>query len=718
MVDIIVAPDSNASAYNGHDDWPNPVMVTDLIGYFFYMTDESPTNYRMRKTEDGGRTWSAPSAAINSQLIEPGEAHANYWANWTSGITTGIVHLIWTQNNRVVSRTFDPTTDTFTPALGLTPTIVISPGSAQATHVQIGVIESGEVWCGWNSNDGSLGNDVRRAPASGAPWTDPGGTNPIEAETGIDVFFIQPARTDDPRDMWIIYFDDSQSQITLKAWDNSITDFLAESAVIRAHNWAGTEGAVAQLHSDGHLFLVSHSLSVGAHDLTFTEIVNGTTFTNRTNILTGVTGPRRAAITIDQRTGRIYVWWATTLATGAGAIDGSFTDDRGVSWSAPVQFSFDSLNRISFVLASLSVADGAFGRAMPFWRDRTPADWETNFDSSIALGPPEAPPLPPAAITPGGGSFNRLLSGGGGGFMTYITPDGRLIPFHTPHDFGRWTLSFSGFGTPPIQYITQRGPFQHGETVRDFFLRPRVIQLLIRQGFENRTRWWAGRAALLNEIRPNRQATATAALPGQLRLVQTDGTTRDLNVFISEGPRFEPRVATQWDEFAFQEVLRFIAHDPVAFDPTQIIATVTLALASDLVFPITFPITFGSGLVDSTLNITYLGTWLELPVITIVGPLEDVRIDNTTTGEKIELSADIAPGRTLTIDLREGFKTVVDDLGNNLIGIVTSDSDLATFHLAPDPEAANGVNAIRVRGTNPTGSTSVTIAYFNRYFGF
>ncbi len=718
MVDIIVAPDSHATAYNGHDDFNNPVMVTHLIGYFFYMTDESPTNFRYRKTVDGGLTWTAPSAAINNQLIEPAEAHAVYYADWTNGITTGIIHVVWTQLNRIVSRLFDPTTDTFTPALGLTPTIVLSTGGAQAAHVFIGVIESGELWCAWNSAGSPPGNGVRRAPASGSPWTDPGGSNPIEAEVGVDAFFVMPARTDDPRDMWIIYFDDTASQITLKAWDNSITDFLAESAVIRAHNWGGIEGAVAQRHSDGHLFLVSHSNSSGAHDLTFTEIVNGTTFTNRTNILTGVTGPRRAAITIDQRTGRIYVAWATTLATGAGAIDYAFTDDSGVSWSAPVQFSFDSLNRISFVLASLSVADGAFGRWVPFWRDRTPADWETNFDNSIFLGPPDPPVLPPSSTPPSGGSFTRLLSGGAGGFLTYISPQGRQHPLHTPHEFGRWVVSFSGFGTPPIQYITQRGPFQHGETVKDFFLRPRVIQLLIRQEFCSRTAWWAGRATLLDDIRPNRQLTATATLPGQLRLVETDGTVRDLNVFISEGPRFEPRIPTQWDEHAVQEVLRFIAHDPVAFDPTQVTAAVSLGVAANLVFPITFPIQFGSGLVDSTLNINYQGTWLELPVITIVGPIEDFRIDNNATGEHVELTVDIGAGRTVTIDLREGFKTVVDDLGNNLIGTVTSDSDLATFHLAPDPEATDGLNVIRVRGTNPTGGTSVTLAYFNRYFGF
>ena len=318
------------------------------------------------------------------------------------------------------------------------------------------------------------------------------------------------------------------------------------------------------------------------------------------------------------------------------------------------------------------------------------------------------------------------LTGGSAGFLLYITPDGREYALHTPHNPGRWVVSFAGFGTPPIQYVTERGPLQHGATVKDFFLRPRIIQLLIRQGFQSRSAWWQGRASLLDELRPNRQVSPTRPpLPGQLRLTQTDGTVRDLDVFISEGPRFEPRVPQEWDEWAFQEVLRFVAHNPVAFDPVSIASAVALGISADLVFPITFDdadatddIIFGDGEIDATLNINYLGTWLELPVITIVGPFEDLIIENTTTDEKIEFSTVIPPSRTVTVDLREDAKTIEDGLGNNLIADLTNDSDLATFHLAPDPEAALGLNVMRVRGTNPNGASSVTFTYFNRYIGF
>ncbi len=310
-------------------------------------------------------------------------------------------------------------------------------------------------------------------------------------------------------------------------------------------------------------------------------------------------------------------------------------------------------------------------------------------------------------------------------FVSYINPAGVEFPFHTPHRIGRFVISQSGWGTPPIEYVTQRGPFQHGETVKDFFLRPRIIQLLIRRSFCDRDAWWAGRLELLEEIRPNRQTVATAVVPGQLRRVQSDGTVRDINVFIAEGPRFEPRVLNRWDEWAFQEVLRFVAHDPVIFDPTRIDAAFTITLDADLVFPITFPITFGGGDLLDTFNIDYTGSWESLPIIVITGRLNNPIIENLTTGERLELQTNIPPGRIVTIDLTYGQKTITDDLGNNLIGTLTTDSDLATFHIAPVPEAPQlagaavptGRNQMRLTGTLPDDTTAVEIRFFTRYFG-
>jgi hypothetical protein len=458
-------------------------------------------------------------------------------------------------------------------------------------------------------------------------------------------------------------------------------------------------------------------------------------------------------------------------------------------------------------------------------------------------------------------------------------------------------MQSSGWATPPINYITQRGTFQHGETVKDYFLQPRTIQLLIDQSFCGREEQWDGRAALLNAIRPNRQLTATGVTPGTLRRILPDGSIRDLKAFISDGPAFDPDLGDGWQSYSFKEVLRFIAHDPVIYDPTVQSYVEDFAEAShNLTIPINnifdemlvvyvnpnwlgfaptsniivgyanagstkygvglkfnnVTIPSGSAIVSAHITgqantvfntdtamsritgnkeinpspfstlanyqtrrgtvvggvddlkittaqvdwdaiphfvggtwydspdistvvqelinqtgwlsgqslalfwddhddrsthvdgcyrifysaissapelhieyttsgklfITYVGTWLSYPKIIITGPLNDAVITHQETGEKLQLDYNIPAGRIVTIDLAYGVKTVKDDLGVNLIGVLSSDSDLATFHIAPDPEVTGGLNHISVVGTGEAvGTTQVEVQFLNRYFG-
>jgi hypothetical protein len=486
-------------------------------------------------------------------------------------------------------------------------------------------------------------------------------------------------------------------------------------------------------------------------------------------------------------------------------------------------------------------------------------------------------------------------------FHQYISPDGKVYDLVTASRKGRWVMQSQGWGTPPIEYITQRGAFQHGETVKDFFLTPRTIQILIDQSFCNREAQWTGRATLLDAIRPNRQTSPTGATPGTLRRILPDGSKRDLKVFISEGPTFDPSPDDGWQEHSFKEVLKFVAYDPVIFDPTVqsyvedfstaghtldlqisnsaddilcyyysamhpwlLSSALTLAagynsssvkkMGTGLVFR-NFTVPYGaiitlaylqfkslsdansttvnsriigqkertpaafstiadyqirrgtvvggpddsklttayvdwdnigtwwretwynspdiatiiqeitdlgiSGLVNAIClfwddheargtqsaavyrpakrfedssadaaklhieystagitNITYLGTWLTYPTIIITGPLNDAVITNQETGEKIQLDYNIPAGRIVTIDLAYGVKTIKDDLGVNLIGVLSADSDLATFHIAPDPEVANGLNHISITGTGESiGTTQIEIQFYTRYIG-
>jgi hypothetical protein len=297
-------------------------------------------------------------------------------------------------------------------------------------------------------------------------------------------------------------------------------------------------------------------------------------------------------------------------------------------------------------------------------------------------------------------------------FDLYESPDGIE---YSLDDWGRtFLMSQSGQGFAPIEYRTSRGPFQHGETALDYVLRPRVLQYVFRLQTRNRDKYWVERERIQNVFRPNRQATADL-LPGKLKKILEDGTQRALDVFVDQGLDFASN-SGNWDEFGSDEVIRFIAYNPIWYDPNQSSQIFALADLAHLVFPITFAIQFGSKIINDSAVVAYTGTWLELPVITITGPIQTPIIQNSSTGEKLELTYNVPAGVTITIDLRYGKKTVVDNLGNNLVGVLTADSDLATFHLAPDPEVAGGNNTVFVNGTGAEpNQTSINIYYYLRY---
>lgn len=311
-------------------------------------------------------------------------------------------------------------------------------------------------------------------------------------------------------------------------------------------------------------------------------------------------------------------------------------------------------------------------------------------------------------------------------FDVYIAPDGAEYTFDNGAD--KLLMSFTGYGMPGIAYLRQSGPFQHGETLLDYRLQPRMVQLEHRRQACDRQGYWENRADVLNYLRPNRQAPKSFAL-GKLRKILPDGSKRDLDVLIQQGPVFAAQTAESGEWLGFTEVVQFVAPDPTFYDPTLHWTVWTLESFGGLIFYespdwtdyLTFDdagILFGTDAVTAAANITYAGTWLSYPTIYIDGPLSTPTITNTTTGEKIVMAYDVAAGELVTITLPYGNKAVKNNASTNLIGTITDDSDLATFHIAPDPEAAGGVNVLSVQGNGGVlGQTAVRLSYQTRFIG-
>lgn len=303
-------------------------------------------------------------------------------------------------------------------------------------------------------------------------------------------------------------------------------------------------------------------------------------------------------------------------------------------------------------------------------------------------------------------------------FDQLITPDGETYRFNPGTDKFSW--GNTGYGMPPIQYITQRGPFQDGESVLDYRINTRIIQLIHRRNECDRDAYWDGRSELINFLRPNRQPTSLFQT-FILRKILPDGSKRDIRVLYSEGLGFRPSQSTQWDEWSIQETIVFVAHDPIFFDPDINIVSVTPPVVSgaELMFAITFPIRFSSRAYAAEETIVYEGNYKSFPIITLRGPMRHPVIRNISTGDLLEFNDDFELTATefITIDTTFGQKTIIDSSGNNQIGQLTTDSDLTSFHLAPDPEVEDGENQIGFTADDLTANSELSFRYYDRYIG-
>lgn len=293
----------------------------------------------------------------------------------------------------------------------------------------------------------------------------------------------------------------------------------------------------------------------------------------------------------------------------------------------------------------------------------------------------------------------------------YITPEGVSYPLHAPP--WRVVLSEEGFGTPPLEYVTDRAPFQHGDNVRAFFVGPRTVQLIVLHNFCGRKEYWEGRDLLLNTIRP--RMGEVAPTPGKLLYWLTGRKKRQLDVFLDSGPGFAPP-ESGWREWTFTEALRFTAHNPSWYDPLAHAQTLLYSTpALNLIFPITFPIVFDATAGIAT-YIIYDGSWIEYPIVDVVGPVTGFVLRNLVSGDEIGLTEAVPAGYTVTFSLN-GIKTVTGSDGANWINRVTPTSDLANFSLIPAPRAPNGRNDFQLSGTGTDGNSRVIVRWYNRYFG-
>ncbi len=285
----------------------------------------------------------------------------------------------------------------------------------------------------------------------------------------------------------------------------------------------------------------------------------------------------------------------------------------------------------------------------------------------------------------------------------------------TEYDLSDWVkyvhVGNDNFGLSPVNRLTEQGPLQHGNTDIGYRLGPRTLQLVLNMLADDSdtSDYWNQRAELLHIFAPRDN-------PIQLRFTYPLGT-RQIACHAVGGLSFPSQ-----DKQAYvghKVNVSLMANDPTFYDPTLVSESFGIAISSgQMNIPLAIPWNIGSSTLNKTTSIMYAGSFVTYPVITVYGPITDLKITNTTINEKIDFTGStIAAGKVYTIDCRYGYKTVVDELAVNQIAKLTDDSDLSTFRLETDPVAVDGVNTITVTGTAGTSATQIYFTYYSKYIG-
>lgn len=269
-------------------------------------------------------------------------------------------------------------------------------------------------------------------------------------------------------------------------------------------------------------------------------------------------------------------------------------------------------------------------------------------------------------------------------------------------------LDIDGLAHAATTRISERGPMQHGETDLGYRLQPRriLLALLARGGDE--AAWLARREELMRILRASDRALALRLRSGDV-MRQIDCYLTGEMSMVQEGG-----VMPRWQRVGLQ----LYCPDPTWYDPVPTTLEYSGGGGEGTMVPTPVPTFVGASDLDQTQVVQYAGTWESYPVIRIVGPIEDAKIENTSTGEVLDFDGiTIAAGHYYEIDCRYGRKSVTDDAGANRIADLAADSNLATFHIGAHPDVLNGINAIRASGLGVSSATRVRLTYYTRYVG-
>lgn len=287
--------------------------------------------------------------------------------------------------------------------------------------------------------------------------------------------------------------------------------------------------------------------------------------------------------------------------------------------------------------------------------------------------------------------------------ITWTSAQGRVTDFY---GLGSTLSGFvtspgvSGFDMPLFTPYVDTSPGFDGEINRGFRTEARDITIPILMYAVGRADFKAMRSALFTDLNPRSGA------PGTLTVTEPDGSdSRSIDCFYAGGLEGLLDDESQGQEFSIA-LIEFRAPDPywvgASISPRPLKPPDTTSGWLPL-----FPITVTAGQVLGNATITNTGQAPAFATFTITGPATSINLVNNTTGEHITLAYNLASGHSITINTREGRKSIRLDGVTNLYPYLTLDSTL--WALAP------GVNDVTFTLPGQAPETTLAFSYQERF---
>jgi len=496
--DITVSSD-NAGAYEHFENMEAGIFWTsNSTGYMFHKYYQY-----MRKTTNGGSTWSNVGSAQNLDKA------ASCWADWeTPGDTGTKMHFAYHYGDAIYYKYFDTYTDTWSAGVLVESTITHCAGPNELSELGISITKTAgktlaiSAFVYYTIPGPIYENIFEISEDGGNTWI--AKTSPLESDR-YDLDKLMPGNESDQNDLYQLFWDYSESEISIKKYDYS-ADSWSETSISTGMygNYVYYTQWDAKIRPyDNHIiFGAWDTFDSASANLTVWNIENGgNTITELTPVTENSSESFQVAITIDPSNNDIYVSYLTggTIETSANVVYQKSTDG-GLSWSGEISFSDSTKDYRQVWTTNINPQFG--GKFMPLFFEHEVVHYYyyTNYIHSItisnyqyssdpALAPEyiiDCPECTDNLTSSGNFTSNETFSGGPPGFAVIDDAAGEsgAAPIWLWGWVGMFAIIVPGFF---VTYMERKHGAGNGNLILRMGIALIVMGLLVTWG---RFDWW------------------------------------------------------------------------------------------------------------------------------------------------------------------------------------------------------------------------------------